>query len=83
MRIGGAERRQEEGKGLLLGPIWARTMLKWWKRQARWRVKWRLVPLDSDERPEELECSDCGLEWTKDPDSFSKNTRGRNEDRLA
>ena len=76
------KRRQEEGEGLLLGPIWARTMLKWWKWQARWRVKWRPVPLDS-ERPEGLECSDCGLEWVKDPDGFSKNTWGRNKDRLA
>ena len=58
-------------------------MIKWWKRQARWRVKWRPVPLDADERPEELECSDCGLEWAKDPDSFANNTWGRNEDRLA
>ena len=33
------KRRQEEGEGLLPGPIWARTMLKWWKWQARWRVK--------------------------------------------
>ena len=44
--------------------------------------KWRPVPLDS-ERPEGLECSDCGLEWVKDPDGFSKNTWGRNKDRLA
>ena len=36
------KRRQEEGEGLLLGPIWARTMLEWWKWQARWRVKMAL-----------------------------------------